>query len=182
MICGMVIWLTQRSMAMNERLNERLLEVRMEEAKKAIETGAPDVAADPQVKALQQQLQSVEAAMKREAEARRKAEAQMATLLEREQQTKAKPKPVAKKPAPKPVVKQKPAPQKPTAKPAPAQPKPQAAQPKQQAAPQQAQAPVAPTRKAPTETKASAARVGADGYPINRITLPMGNDELDWQL
>ena len=33
MICGMVIWLMQRSMAMNERINDRLLEVRLQEAK-----------------------------------------------------------------------------------------------------------------------------------------------------
>ena len=39
-----------------------------------------------------------------------------------------------------------------------------------------------PKRQAPTELPASASRVGEDGYPINRITLPIGNDELDWQL
>lgn len=163
MICGMVIWLMQRSMAMNERLNDRLLEIRLQEAKARTETGsAPatprvDDATQKELEAMQQQLKSAEEVIKREAEARRKAETKMAEMT-------------TQKTAPQPtktdnVVTTPPAPK---AKPA---------------TPPQTPKPVAkPKRQAPTEIPASASRVGEDGYPINRVTLPMGNDELDWQL
>lgn len=37
-------------------------------------------------------------------------------------------------------------------------------------------------RVAPKETEAAQTRVGPDGQPEHRITLPVGNDDLDWQL
>jgi hypothetical protein len=171
MICGMVIWLMQRSMAMNERLNDRLLEVRLQEAKALTaqaaaptQTPPPSVATDTAaLEAMRKQLQAAEAAAKREAEARRKAESQMADLL-KQQETKPA---AANTPAPVQVA---PAPAQ-ANKPSPQQPKKTTTVVKKQ-----------PTRQAPTETKASEARIGSDGYPVNRVTLPMGNDELDWQL
>ena len=171
MICGMVIWLMQRSMAMNERLNDRLLEVRLQEAKALTaqaatptQTPAPSVATDTAaLEAMRKQLQVAEAAAKREAEARRKAESQMADLL-KQQET-------------KPATANTPAPEQVTPAPAQAN-KPSTQQPKKTTTVVKKQ----PTRQAPTETKASEARIGSDGYPVNRVTLPMGNDELDWQL
>lgn len=172
MICGMVVWLMQRSMAMNERLNDRLLEVRLQEAKaRTIEAQAeaPGVTMptqnDSALTEMQARLKAAEEAVKREAEARRKAEREAAALRNR------KPAAPAKKPAEKvekPTAKvERPEAQKPA-------PKPTATK----ATPPQ----TVLKRKAPTETKAAASRIGADGYPINRVTLPIGNDELDWQL
>lgn len=159
MICGMVIWLMQRSMAMNERLNDRLLEIRLQEAKAHAAEGAPgavpaqaipDTEAQKELEAIRAQLKSAEASIQRESEARRKAEQQMAEL--KSQQTQ-----------PPLVQESPPTPPADTAKTAP-------------------EATLKPKRQAPTELPASASRVGEDGYPINRITLPIGNDELDWQL
>lgn len=163
MICGMVIWLMQRSMAMNERLNDRLLDVRLQEAKALSAQAAqpPEVPlpVDPKMAQaladIQNRLKQAEALAKREAEARRKAESQIAAMKQNTPVQPTTPVPEAKPATP--PVKETPV----TTKPA----KPQ----------------VAP-RKAPQETPASAQRVGSDGYPVNRITLPMGNDELDWQL
>lgn len=39
--------------------------------------------------------------------------------------------------------------------------------------------PAPPRRKAPLERKD--AKVGPDGQPLDRIILPVGNDDLDWQ-
>lgn len=172
MICGMVVWLMQRSMAMNERLNDRLLEVRLQEAKaRTIEAQAeaPGVTMptqnDSALTEMQARLKAAEEAVKREAEARRKAEREAAALRNR------KPAAPAKKPAEKieqPTQKrEQPAAKKPVSKPT---------------ATKAPQPSATPKRKAPTETKAAASRIGADGYPINRVTLPIGNDELDWQL
>lgn len=172
MICGMVVWLMQRSMAMNERLNDRLLEVRLQEAKARTAQVQPDAPTattptpnDSALTEMQARLKAAEEAVKRETEARRKAEREAAALRNR------KPSPPAKKPTEKvepPTAKvERPAAQKPAPKPTAIKaPQPQ----------------TAPKRKAPTETKAAASRIGADGYPINRVTLPIGNDELDWQL
>lgn len=172
MICGMVVWLMQRSMSMNERLNDKLLEVRLQEAKALSAQAGTPAAALPSVttdaaalESMRQQLQQAEAAAKREAEARRKAEREMANLLK---QQAAKPAEQVAAPAPVPAA---PAPDQ-------AKPAPQKQPPKKTTTVVKKQ----PTRQAPTETKASEARIGSDGYPINRITLPMGNDELDWQL
>ncbi|MBO7181928.1 MAG: hypothetical protein J6V91_03965 [Kiritimatiellae bacterium] len=172
MICGMVVWLMQRSMAMNERLNDRLLEVRLQEAKARTAQVQPDAPTattptpnDSALTEMQARLKAAEEAVKRETEARRKAEREAAALRNRKPTTPAKKptekvepstakveRPAAQKPAPKPTATKAPQPQ------------------------------AAPKRKAPTETKAAASRIGADGYPINRVTLPIGNDELDWQL
>jgi cell division protein FtsN len=168
MICGMVIWLMQRSMAMNERLNDRLLEVRLQEAKAlSVQNGAPSQSQtlptttdNAALEAMRKQLQEAKAATEREAKARRKVENEMANLLKQTAET------------------TPPTTAIPQALP-PAQPKAEVKkQPKKTTTVVKPQ----PKRQAPTETKASAARVGSDGYPINRITLPMGNDELDWQL
>ena len=172
MICGMVVWLMQRSMAMNERLNDRLLEVRLQEAKARTAQVQPDAPTattptpnDSALTEMQARLKAAEEAVKRETEARRKAEREAAALRNR------KPSPPAKKPtekAEKPTEKvERPAAQKPAPKPT---------------ATKASQPQTAPKRKAPTETKAAASRIGADGYPINRVTLPIGNDELDGQL
>lgn len=181
MICGMVIWLMQRSMAMNERINDRLLEVRLQEAKALSaqaqaatpETVQPVDASTPSAteKALaeiQARLKRAEEAAKREAAARRKAEQEMAALRSKQHDP-------ASKAAPAPVV-VTPQPQAETPKVAPTPKTP--ARPKQQ----QTTLPKAKPRPAPQETPAAQQRVGSDGYPLNRITLPMGNDELDWQL
>ena len=81
MICGMIIWLMQRSMAMNERLNDRLLDVRLQEAKtRSAQAATPAIEpkADPvetaELVEMRQKLQAAEEAIKREAEARKKAE------------------------------------------------------------------------------------------------------------
>lgn len=37
-------------------------------------------------------------------------------------------------------------------------------------------------RPTPQETPEAKTRIGADGLPLDRITLPVGNEELDWQL
>lgn len=181
MICGMVIWLMQRSMAMNERINDRLLEVRLQEAKALSaqaqaatpETVQPVDASTPSAteKALaeiQARLKRAEEAAKREAAARRKAEQEMAALRSKQHAP-------APKAAPAPVV-VTPQPQPETPKVAPKSETP--AQPTQK----QTTLPKAKPRPAPQETPAAQQRVGSDGYPSNRITLPMGNDELDWQL
>lgn len=195
MICGMVIWLMQRSMAMNERLNDRLLEVRLQEAKAAqAQAGhgstakpveAPTASATESALAdIQARLKRAEEAAQREADARRKAEQDMAALLSKQQQP--APVVVVQQPAvptPTPAPKQqiKPQPKKPET--------PKAAAPKKDtppkatpAKPHQTQAPKIKPRPAPQEIPAAQQRVGSDGYPLNRVTLPMGNDELDWQL
>jgi len=38
------------------------------------------------------------------------------------------------------------------------------------------------TRKAPEETPEAKKAVGADGLPLDRVTLPLGKEEFDWQL
>ncbi|MGN0886850.1 MAG: hypothetical protein ACI4RT_07615 [Candidatus Spyradenecus sp.] len=96
---------------------------------------------------------------------------------------KPQPKPAAKA-QPKPAPKAKPAPA-PAAKPAPeAKPTPAAtAKPAEAAKP--APKPTLPPktkREAPKELPAAKDRLGPDGTPRDRISLPIGNDELEWQL
>lgn len=205
MICGMIIWLMQRSMAMNERLNDRLLDVRLQEAK-ALSAQAAAPVVEPkaapvetaELAEMRQKLQAAEDAIKREAEARKRVESEIATLRQSKSEPTPEPQPAptqvaqpAVTPQPttpqmaQPAVTPQPTPQVATATP-PAQPTP----PPAAAAPTTNKPNTAsgitvktqPKRLAPTETKEAAKRIGSDGYPINRITLPIGNDELDWQL
>lgn len=204
MICGMIIWLMQRSMAMNERLNDRLLDVRLQEAK-ALSAQAATPAVEPktapvetaELAEMRQKLQAAEDAIKREAEARKRVESEIATL----RQSKPEPTPESQ-PAPTQVAQPAAAPQpttqvaqpavtpQPTTQVATATPPAQPTPPPAKAAPTTNKPNTAsgitvktqPKRVAPTETKEAAKRIGSDGYPINRITLPIGNDELDWQL
>lgn len=191
MICGMIVWLMQRSMAMNERLNDRLLDVRLQEAK-ALSAQAAAPVVEPkaapvetaELAEMRQKLQAAEDAIKREAEARKRVESEIATLRQ------SKPEPTLEpQPAPTQVAQPAVAPQ-PTPQAATPAPTPQPTPPPAEAAPTTNKPNTAsgitvktqPKRVAPTETKEAAKRIGSDGYPINRITLPIGNDELDWQL
>ena len=197
MICGMVIWLMQRSMAMNERLNDRLLEVRLQEAKAAqaqaghvptaqpVET-ATTSATESALADIQARLKRAEEAAQREADARRKAEQDMAALLSKQQQPAPAPvvvvqQPAAPTPTPAPKQQVKPQPKK-ADTPKAAAPKKDAPKKETPAKPHQTQAAKIKPRPAPQEIPAAQQRVGSDGYPLNRVTLPMGNDELDWQL
>lgn len=191
MICGMIVWLMQRSMAMNERLNDRLLDVRLQEAK-ALSAQAAAPVVEPkaapvetaELAEMRQKLQAAEDAIKREAEARKRVESEIATLRQSKPEPTPEPQPAPTQVA-QPAVTPQPTPQVATATP-PAQPTP----PPAAAAPTTNKPNTAsgitvktqPKRLAPTETKEAAKRIGSDGYPINRITLPIGNDELDWQL
>ncbi len=47
--------------------------------------------------------------------------------------------------------------------------------------PAKATAPIK-TRKAPEETPEAKKAVGVDGLPLDRVTLPLGKEEFDWQL
>lgn len=74
-----------------------------------------------------------------------------------------------------------PAESKPAPKPQPA-PAPEA---KSAPAPKAAPKPALPPktkREAPKELPSAKKRLGPDGAPLNRISLPVGNDELEWQL
>ena len=152
MICGTVIWIMQRTMS----LNEKFLDARLAEASRPAPQAQP-----VQVVVPTQPLQP--------------AQPIQTAPAERKSTPKAQPKPAPKaKPAPTPTTKPapetKPAPA-PTAKPIEA-PKP---------APQPALPPKT-KREAPKELPAAKDRLGPDGTPRNRISLPIGNDELEWQL
>lgn len=121
MVCGLVMWVLQRQMA----LSERLLDVRLAEAEARRSVPATPPAPQPTPAPESKPAQTP------------------------------KPKPAPKAaPTPAPKSEQKPAP-KPEQKPAPAK------------------------RKAPQER--ADVQVGPDGQPLNRIILPVGNDDLDWQ-
>ena len=82
----------------------------------------------------------------------------------------------APKPQPKPAPKAKPTPA-PAVKPAPeVKPAPAPKAPPKPALPPKTK------REAPKELPSAKTRLGPDGAPLNRISLPVGNDELEWQL
>lgn len=132
MVCGMVMWIMTRTMAMNERL----LEVRLAETKLQQQQTAQPV--QPQ---LIQVVQPTPAPQQQPA-------AKPEPAKQEARKTEAKP---AKQPAKK-TVAPKPEPKK-----------------------------AAPKRLVPQETPEGRAKVGPDGLPLDRITLPVGNDDLDWQ-
>lgn len=136
MVCGMVMWIMTRTMAMNERL----LEVRLAETKQQQAVAVQPVAVQPVVVPTPQPAVKPEPA--------------------KQPVKKAEVKPATKKPEPKKVT-PKPQPKKPEVKPEPKK--------------------TAPARLVPQETPEGRAKVGPDGLPLDRITLPVGNDDLDWQ-
>ena len=90
----------------------------------------------------------------------------------------------APKPQPKPAPKAKPTPA-PAAKPEPEVKPAPAPEVKPAPAPKAAPKPAVPPktkREAPKELPSAKKRLGPDGAPLNRISLPVGNDELEWQL
>lgn len=137
MVCGVVIWMAQRTFA----LNEKLLDARLAQTAEPQDTEPPAPEAAP----------------------------------------KAEPKPEAAKPqAPQTQAPKAEAPKpQPQAKPQAKAPAPEA---KPEAKPAQAPAQKPAKRKAPTETPEAKGKIGPDGLPLNRVTLPVGNDELEWQL
>ncbi len=200
MICGMVMWIMSQSMAMNEKL----LDVRLAEAqghaaptqtvvapphpdpRPQIEEVIPESKTPPPEKPVEEVKKPV---VKKPATKK-----PTATTPPKKSTKKA---PESTKPAPqKPTAKPEatpPAPQKSEAKPAELPPPPAEAvtptptpPPTQQASAQASGASTRssamPKRKAPTETPAARQRVGFDGLPKDRINLPVGNDDLDWQL
>lgn len=133
MVCGLVMWVLQRQMA----LSERLLDVRLAEAEARRSVPATPPVPQPTPAPESKPAQTPEPKATPASEA------------------KPEPKPAPKAaPTPAPKSEQKPAP-KPEQKPTPAK------------------------RKAPQER--ADVQVGPDGQPLNRIILPVGNDDLDWQ-
>ena len=140
MVCGVVIWMAQRTFA----LNEKLLDARLAQPAETQEPQSPTP--PPQ-----------------------------ATPAERP----------AEKPTPAPAPEPQPQPvQTPAPKPTPAATQKTAPKQPKQAAPRPAQKPAQKPakRKAPAEAPEAKDKVGPDGLPLNRVTLPAGNDELEWQL
>ena len=154
MICGTVIWVMQRTMS----LNEKFLDARLAEA-----TRSAPVAQPVQVMVPAQVAPAQTVPAPAESTPAPKPQPKPAPKVKQPPQTKPAP-----TPAPSAAVKPAPAPE---AKPAPA--------------PKAVEKPALPAktkREAPTELPAAKNRLGPDGAPLNRISLPVGNDELEWQL
>ena len=155
MICGMGIWMMQRTMSFNERLLEsRLAEDRAKQ----------EDARTAQTAANGETLRVREALARAEAEA---AEAKRQLELIRAQQTAEAKRPTLSAPAEKPVAQ-------------PASPKTETKPIRKPASKPTTALPERPKREAPKELPS--ATVGPDGRPKDRVILDLGAGETEWQL
>lgn len=161
MICGTVIWIMQRTMTLNEKyIDARLAEVRSETAQPpalpptpaSMPVVTPGTAATEQPSA-PAVTETPKPAARPKAKPTPKVVPQVSEKQKKPVNPPAAAKPVATTPA-------KPAKPAPTTKTPPA--------------PQK--------RRPPVELPASKERLGPDGLPMDRIILPVGSDEVDWQL
>lgn len=160
MVCGVFVWMAQRTFDLQEKMLESNRVETIAEGQKAVSVPAP-VPAVPEVKPAEPAPQPAP-----------KAQSQPAPV---------KPAPAVSQPAPK---TERPA-TKPTPKAQPTAPVKPAQQNQAKASDTTAKkspAPAPAKRKAPQETPAAKGKVGPDGLPLNRVTLPVGNDDLEWQL
>lgn len=148
MVCGMVMWVMQRQMS----LNERLLDIRLAEA----QARRPEAAAQP-------------------------AHEPKASLLTPSEDGETTPKTSMPSDTPQIATQPKPAtrPAAPKASANPAASNPPRSQTSKPEASAKTAGPTSPKRPAPKERED--AKVGPDGQPLDRIVLPVGNDDLDWQ-
>lgn len=149
MVCGMVMWIMTRTMAMNERL----LEVRLAEAKQqqqVVQPTPPQQTPVAQPTPEPKQQPAAKPVAKRQPVKKPEDKPTVRKTEQKKPATKSETKPATK-----------PATKKPEAKPEPKK--------------------TEPKRLVPQETPEGRAKVGPDGLPLDRITLPVGNDDLDWQ-
>lgn len=167
MVCGVFVWMAQRTFDLQEKMLESNRAETVTEGQPvapapASTPVAPEVKPAPPVSAPATSVPQPAPKV------------QPAPELAASAPVASQPAPKAERPAPKPAPKAQPA--------APAQPAQQNQVKPQAAAPQKSPAPVTAKRKAPQETPAAKGKVGPDGLPLNRVTLPVGNDDLEWQL
>lgn len=167
MVCGVFVWMAQRTFDLQEKMLESNRAETVTEGQPvapapASTPVAPEVKPAPPVSAPATSVPQPAPKV------------QPAPELAASAPVASQPAPKAERPAPKPAPKAQPA--------APAQPAQQNQAKPQAAAPQKSPAPVTAKRKAPQETPAAKGKVGPDGLPLNRVTLPVGNDDLEWQL
>ncbi len=154
MVCGMVMWIMQRTMAMNEKY----IDARIAEAQLRAQTIPQPVPSTP--------LQVAPAPVVQPT-VQPTATAQPMTNVQPTSDVKAVTPPEPKAELKKPEVKDPPKAKSVTKRI------------KKVARPKSSE----PTkREAPVETSAAVERVGEDGQPKDRINLSVGNDDLDWQL
>ncbi len=133
MICGMVVWIMQRTLS----LNEKYIDMRLAESQGVAQAPAQ---AKPLTVVPHRVVPSTRSTQESAPEAR--------TQVEEPSRTKER--------APASVAVQAEAP---------------------------AKAPVnVKKRRAPVETPEAKKAVGVDGLPLDRVTLPLGKEEFDWQL
>lgn len=155
MVCGMVMWVMQRQMGLNERLLEtRLAEAQARHAEALATASRPTTPVTLSVEKATGQVtkQAPTATSTASAPVAKESESKEAVAPQKQVEAATPPAKEVKKPE-TPAVQEKKV--------------------------QQPPARTMPVRKAPKERKD--AKVGPDGQPLERIILPVGNDDLDWQ-